>query len=433
MNPRWWLLLLTIPLVAGLVRTWPHRHVVELPPGVVELEAPMDIDANTELRGAASGTVLRASDDFRGRALIIVLGSGVVLHNFGIDGNRAALERPAPLPPYDTPFARFTPANGILAESVNALRIEDLRMVNIAGFAILVSHSADVAIDGVMVRSSGGRNALGRNNATGGVLLEEGATDFRVTGCVLRDILGNGIWTHSLYRSPRNARGVIAENRFDEIGRDAIQVGHALDIRVDGNQGARIGYPVEAIDRENRATPVAIDTAGNVERTVYSGNRFEEIDGKCIDLDGFHDGAVTGNTCYNAGLPADYPFGNYGIVMNNSNPDMQSRNIQVLDNVIDGPLYGGIFAIGQNHRIAGNRLLHSNTAHCGCVYDSSQPDILAAGIYLGKGAERPATSLHIRVEDNFISGYRMKTHCVEMAPSIPPGANTIRNNQCEDR
>jgi nitrous oxidase accessory protein NosD len=289
-----------------------------------------------------------------------------------------------------------------------------LRIVNVAGFAILVSHAADIAIEGVMVRSAGGRNALGRNNATGGILLEEGSTDFRVTGCVLRDILGNGIWTHSLYPSPRNARGLIAGNRFDEIGRDAIQVGHALDIRVEGNEGARIGYPVE-------------------ERTVYSGNRYEEIDGKCIDLDGFHDGAVSGNSCYNAGLPPDYPFGNYGIVMNNSNPDMQSRNIQVVDNVIDGPLYGGIFVIGQGHRIAGNQLLHLNTAHCGCVYDASQPDILAAGIYLGKGAERPAPSARVVVEDNFVSGYRMKTHCVETAPSIPPAASTVRNNRCEDR
>jgi hypothetical protein len=37
------------------------------------------------------------------------------------------------------------------------------------------------------------------------------------------------------------------------------------------------------------------------------------------------------------------------------------------------------------------------------------------------------------VEDNFVSGYRMKTHCVETAPSIPPAASTVRNNRCEDR
>ena len=427
------LALLSIPLIAGLIYTWPRRRLVELRPGVVEVHAPIEVAAGTELRGAAAGTVLHAADDFRGRAIVVVRGSDVLLHSFGIDGNRAALERPAPLAPYDAPFARFTENTGILAESISGLRIENLRIANAAGFAILVSHAADVAIEGVMVRSSGGRNALGRNNATGGILLEEGSTDFRVAGCVLREILGNGIWTHSLYLSPRNARGLIAENRFDEIGRDAIQVGHALDIRVEQNQGARIGYPVEAVDRENRAIPVAIDTAGNVERTVYSGNRYEEIDGKCIDLDGFHDGAVSGNSCYNAGLPPDYPFGNYGIVMNNSNPDMQSRNIQVLDNVIDGPLYGGIFVIGQGHRVAGNQLLHLNTAHCGCVYDAGQPGILAAGIYLGKGAERPAPSARVVVEDNIISGYRMKTHCVESAPSVPPAANTVRNNRCEDR
>jgi hypothetical protein len=430
---RWTFLALAVPLIAGLVSTWPHRHLVELPRGVVNLHAPIEVAAGTELRGAAAGTVLRAADDFRGRAVIAVRGSGVLLHNFGIDGNRAALERPAPLAPYDTPFAHFTENNGILAEAVSGLRIEDLRISNVAGFAILVSHAADVIIEGVMVRSSGGRNALRRNNSTGGILLEQGSTDFRVTGCVLREILGNGIWTHSLYGSPRNERGLFAGNRFDEIGRDAIQVGHAIDIRVEENEGKRIGYPAEAVDRENRAIPVAIDTAGNVERTLYTGNRFEENDGKCIDLDGFHDGAVSANTCYNAGPPRDYPFGNYGIVMNNSNPDMQSRNIQVLDNIIDGALYGGIFVIGAGHRIAGNRLLHLNTARCGCVYDASQPDILAAGIYLGKGAERPAPAASVVVEGNFVSGYRMKSHCVESAPSIPAAANTVRNNQCEDR
>jgi hypothetical protein len=150
------LALLSIPLIAGLIYTWPRRRLVELRPGVVEVHAPIEVAAGTELRGAAAGTVLHAAD------------------SFGIDGNRAALERPAPLAPYDAPFARFTENNGILAESISGLRIENLRIANAAGFAILVSHAADVAIEGVMVRSSGGRNALGRNNATGGILLEEG-------------------------------------------------------------------------------------------------------------------------------------------------------------------------------------------------------------------------------------------------------------------
>ena len=78
------------------------------------------------------------------------------------------------------------------------------------------------------------------------------------------------MWTHSLYTSPRNARGLFAGNIFDTIGRDALQVGHAFDVRVEGNSGRAIGLPADIVD----ATPVAIDTAGNVERSVYARNRF---------------------------------------------------------------------------------------------------------------------------------------------------------------
>ena len=81
------------------------------------------------------------------------------------------------------------------------------------------------------------------------------------------------------------------------------------------------------------AIPAAIDTAGNVDHSTYTGNRFSEINGKCIDLDGFHDGEVTRNVCTGQR--------NFGIVMNNSNPDMESSGITIADNVIDGGQYGG--------------------------------------------------------------------------------------------
>ena len=267
------------------------------------------------------------------------------------------------LPPYDTPFSRFTRGNGVLAERVTGLHIENVRFREIAGFAVLVSRSRDVAIDRVQVRDSGSRNAAGRNNATGGILLEEGTQRFP------RDALRAARHPRATASgrtrcTPRRAMqdGVFAQNRFAEIGRDAIQVGHATDVRVEENTGTRIGFPVEDVDIEGRAIPVALDTAGNVERCSYARNRFEEIDGKCIDLDGFHDGEIRGNVCVNRAAPQQYRFGNYGIVMNNSNPDMQSRNIRVVENLIDGPLFGGIFVIGTGHLMAHNRLLNMNSA-----------------------------------------------------------------------
>jgi len=423
--------LITVLLAAALAHVSPARRVIELPAGVIELRSEMLVAGGTEVRGASAGTTLRLAAGFTGRAAVVVRGDGVRLSGFTIDGNRETLEIRAGLPRWDTPFARFTAANGVFAEGVSGLVVENVRFRNIAGFAVLASRARYVAIDRIQVAASGSRNATGRNNGTGGVLIEEGSTDFCVTRSEFRDIRGSGAWTHSLYTSPRNERGLIAQNRFEAIGRDAIQVGHAIDVRVEDNAGRRIGFPLEDVDIENRAIPVAIDTAGNVERSSYARNRFEEINGKCIDLDGFHDGEVSGNACVNRGGAGATPFGHFGIVMNNANPDMRSRNIRVVGNTIDGPLFGGVFVIGEGHLVARNRLLNLNAAHCdACYYRADEPDMLRAGIYLGRGAERPAPARGNTIEENEISGYHMKDRCIGLAPGIAPGANTIRNNAC---
>ena len=410
-------------LIAGaiaLTRPVPRQKVIVLPAGLTEVRSEIVMEGGTEIRGAPSGSVLRAAAGFSGRAVIVVRGGSVTLRDFTIDGNRSALEIRAELPPYDVPFARFTRANGVLAEGVDGLAIERVRFRQMAGFAVLVSRSRNIVIDGVEVADSGSRNAAGRNNTTGGILLEEGTSDFRVTDCKLRNIRGNGVWTHSLYTSPRNARGWFARNRFEEVGRDAIQVGHATDVRVEENTGSRIGYPVQDVDMENLAVPVGIDTAGNVERCSYSGNRFSDVNGKCIDLDGFHDGEIRGNVCT--------ALANFGIVMNNSNPDMQSRNIRITGNVIDGAAFGGIFAIGTGHWIARNRLLNLNTSH-----QPNEPDILRSGIFLGDRAERPAPARGNTVEENEITGFEMDSRCIGRAPDIAVSWNTIRNNVCRAR
>jgi hypothetical protein len=321
---------------------------------------------------------------------------------------------------------------------VSKLRIENLRFRNIAGFAVLVSRSRDIRIDQVEVADSGSRDPRGRNNTTGGILLEEGTGDFRVTRSVFRNIRGNGVWTHSLFTSPRNHDGWIAFNLFQDLARDAIQVGHAANVRVEENQGTRIGYPAELVDLESQAYPVAIDTAGDVDHSSYARNRFTEIDGKCIDLDGFHDGEVIGNSCVNRPDAALYPFGNIGILFNDSNPHTRSERIRVVGNLLDGVKYTGIFAFGTGHEIARNRLLHLNLAHCneeaaksGCYYPKGEPDALQTGIYMGRGILWPEPARGNVVADNEISGYRMKERCIGFAPGVEPSANTIRNNRCE--
>jgi hypothetical protein len=423
-------LVLSLPL--------PGSRVVELPAGTVELHRELLVDDGTELRGAPSGTVLRAASDFDGRALVVVHGTGVALRGFSIDGNRERLEQHTGLPPSNRPFWQFTRGNGVLAVGVSRLRIENMRFHNIPGFAVLVSRSRDVRIDQADVSDSGSEDSRGRNNTTGGILLEEGTRDFRVTRSAFRNIRGNGVWTHSLFTSPRNSGGWIAFNRFEDLARDAIQVGHATDIRVEDNQGSRIGYPAGLVDLESQAYPVAIDTAGDVDHTSYARNHFTEVDGKCIDLDGFHDGDVTENSCVNRLDAALYPYGNIGILFNDSNPRTRSVHIRVIGNLLDGVKYTGIFAFGAGHVIARNRLLNVNLAHCneeaptsGCYYPKGEPDALQSGIYMGRGILWPEPAHDNVVEENEITGYQMKSRCIGFAPGVLPAANTIRNNRCE--
>ncbi len=411
---------------------------VQLPSGTIDLDSGIALpDGAHDLLIKGNATTLHATAAFHGKAILSCNHCRrITVRDLSIDGNRARLEQPTAAPGSAQTFANYFTSNGLLFTDTDGLTLENVTLRNIAGFAVLASQVHHATIRHLDVADSGGNNGHGRNNTSGGILLEEGSSDFEISHCTLRAIRGNGIWTHS--RATRNANGVIDFNTLSEIGRDAIQIGHATNVRVTSNHGSKIGYPAAEIDAESLATPVGIDTAGNVDRSVYEGNRFEEVNGKCIDLDGFHDGAVRTNTCINAGRAEDYPWGHFGIVLNNSNPDMESRNIVIEGNEISGTKFGGIFVIGTGHTVRGNRLSRINLAHCpedaarfGCSWPA-QPGVLESGIYLGSQAERPAPAHGNIVERNVIKGWRMRTHCVGYAPGVSASVNTVRANECSD-
>jgi hypothetical protein len=430
-------------LFALLLAATAAPRTMQLPAGTVLVHREMRIPAGTHVTGHPKGTVLRASARFRGRA-VLVCERGVTVSGITVDGNRDRLARPVEMAPSDRDFIGFYDRNGMIADGADGLVVRDVVFRNVANFAIVAARSKNVTIERVRVQDSGSLNRKGRNNTTGGILLEEGTAHFTVRGCEFVRVRGNGIWTHSRYTSPRNGPGLIERNRFEELARDAIQVGHATEVRVTGNTGVRIGWPFDAVDAETGATPVAIDTAGNVDRSVYADNSFEELNGKCIDLDGFHHGDVVRNSCTNRGAATDYPHGHYGIVVNAWNPDMTSEEITIAGNVIDGAKFGGIFLIGRNHKVVGNRLLNLNLAGCnenaakfGCIAIQGEPDVLQTGIYLGRIAaewaqKRASPSSGLLIRDNVITGHRMKERCIAAAPGVRREDSTIANNVCRN-
>jgi len=415
--------------------------VIRLPPGFVEISSELRLAPGAhDLEIVGAGTMLKATDEFKGRAVLVAEGGQRIrMHDFSIDGNRVVLEKPLAMAPPENAFRIYYPNNGLLVDRVQSIEVSDVHFGNIINFPIVISRSADIRIRRVVVEESGSRNARGRNNTTGGIVIEEGSSNFEVSECTFRRIRGNGLWTHSLYTSPRSLDGLFSKNRFDSIGRDALQVGHATRVRVEDNTGIRIGFPSEAVDVENGGTPVGIDTSGNVDHSTYERNQFEEVNGKCIDLDGFHDGSVRENRCVNRRPPQEYPFGHFGIVMNNTDPNMQSQNIEITGNTIDGTKFGGVFLIGSGHRIVGNVFLHLNKAECnesgdrfGCIYKKDEPQMLESGIYLGRGVARMEDTRGNVIRENRISGHKMKTRCVVAGPGVSLGANTIAGNTCSD-
>lgn len=418
---------------------------VTLPAGVTLLQHGIVVDnaRGLTVTGAPQGSTLKAAPGFLGTALLVFRNPRELkLAGFTLDGTRAQFTRPQGLPPSNHTFAMFQMNNGIQIEGGEVVAASRLAFRDIAGFAVLVTRSKSVTLDALAVADSGSRNDARRNNATGGILLEDGTTEFTVSNCRFERILGNAVWTHSRLDARRNADGVIRGNTFDTIGRDAIQIGHATNIRVLDNRGRGIGYPFDAVDVEGGGIPVAIDTAGNVDLSLYSRNTFDEVNGKCVDLDGFHHGEVSFNICRNSRGAADYPSGHYGIVFNNNNPQMRSEQVLVHDNTLSGMKYGAVFVLGARHRIYRNRFLGVNRAGCPemhskyqCLYFPGQPEILSAGVYLGESAaswSRHEPAAANVIEDNVITGYGMSKRCVVSAPAVKPGSNTINRNHCKD-
>jgi hypothetical protein len=415
--------------------------VIQLRAGVIEVSSELRLAPGAhDLEIAGAGTLFKAAKDFKGRAIFVADNARAIrFRDFSIDGNRATFDQPVEMAPSENAFRIFYSNNGILVDRVDGVEISDVQFAAIPGFAVIASRSSKIRIKNVLVEDSGTRNAKGRNNTTGGIVIEEGSFDFEVKESRFRRIRGNGLWTHSLYTSPLLHDGVFAANRFEAIGRDAIEVGAATRVRVEENTGDHIGYPPEAVDVENQGTPVALDTAGNVDQSVYIRNRFEEIDGKCIDLDGFHDGSIVENKCTNRGTPASYPFGHFGIVMNNTDPNMHSQNIEIRGNIIDGTKFGGLFLMGRGHRVTDNSFLHLNKAECNenaknfvCVYKADEPEMLESGIYLSRGVVRMEEVRDNVIERNTISGHKMKSRCIVAGPGVSLKQNSIGENACED-
>jgi hypothetical protein len=357
---------------------------VTLPTGAIEISREITLPADAhDLNISGANTTIKASSAFRGRALIVLpAGKNIAIRDLSLDGNRAAFPEPLGPPPPTAMLSRVVANNGIIAEGVQGLEIASLKATQIAGFPILINGGRNIRIRDAVITDSGTLDPAGHNNGSGGILLEEGVTDFEIAHALIGKVRGNGIWIRSATSAATAtaARGRIADSEFTILARAAIELSHATAITIENNTGHMLGFPGEEAVTSGATLPTAISASGSVDHSAIRNNSFDEIAGRCLTLEGFSDGEVTGNTCAE-------------------------------------DLFNGFVIRGTGNHITANHLTGLNHAH------RDQPESLRAGIYLATGASGNT------LEGNDISGYGMAQHCVG-GPGMD--ANKLAKNLCSD-
>ena len=157
---------------------------MQLPPGETHLDRPLEIPPhakNLTLHGHPTGSTLVMDPGFQGSAAIIVKGAfNVTISGFAIRGNRTELKSDWYLPEHYEQFADFYSANGLVVRGSDRVVVRGVTLTSIRAFPILINASSRVLIESVDIRDCGTLNRAGRNNTTGGILLEEGVAAFQI-------------------------------------------------------------------------------------------------------------------------------------------------------------------------------------------------------------------------------------------------------------
>ena len=146
--------------------------------------------------------------------------------------------------------------------------------------------------------------------------------------------------------------------------------------------------------------------------------------------------------CTNKLTAGEYPYGHFGIVFNNTNPDMQSEAIRVdAATIIDGTKFGGIFVIGRGHTIQGNRLSAAKSGSLQRIAREIRLHLQRRGA--GDAADRDLSgqarpSVRIsrgknKITGNVITGFKMAERCIAAAPGVDLKSNTIKENICRNQ
>ncbi|MCW5966308.1 MAG: right-handed parallel beta-helix repeat-containing protein [Bryobacterales bacterium] len=463
--------------------------VVRLAAGDYVLEAPLQLKRKgLTLTGEGDATVLRRAVTVeQGEGLLNVRASGVALRRFRLDGQ---VSEPAAIPyidPAGGPSVLGAPIHGdpmhpellrntsiTIHPGVQDITFEELTIERTGGYAILIDARyggiKNVNLRRLRLRDNcphvfGKQGDLRYGSWTGGIHYQNDGRDLdfarhALASLTIEDseferISGHAIWGHGYGFQTLNEAITVRRNRFTDIGMDAVLVANAQRAVVEENQFLRIGYvsssagelprpawyPGMRLDGMDNIPAVGIDTSGLVRDSVYRKNHMRNVNGHCIDLDGFTRGDVVDNTMRVSGREDAWNYvndqvtqfgghqpGNFtkGINLSNTSGAALTEQVRIEGNTL---INMGGFAIALNDSqhctVAGNHIRHYGQHYGPVILTNS----------LREPRERHVSRQNV-VRDNYIHFY-LEAWCVTEADDYSgagqpvEGPNTVHGNTCD--
>lgn len=263
-----------------------------------------------------------------GRGHINVLGSGISLRSFLIDGVRTTpvglfynvdfngVANNDPMAP-----ALTTDSSVWVHGDVRGFDCQGMTFQHSAGYAALLDAGepggiTDASFIGCKFLNNRpnlfgfGASAAIFGSWTGGLYVNGDGSVARpgrvlrgltVSRCLFKRGTGNQIWSHVYSLDELHSNFQISECLFEDIGLDGVLIGGVTGGQVNSNVFRRIGYV--CIDDTSKSIPrwlpnlnaTAIDSSGLVKGVNYQGNSITSSNGAGLDLDGHSDSSLSGN------------------------------------------------------------------------------------------------------------------------------------------
>jgi len=324
--------------------------------------------------------------------------TGIAFEDLLIDGGRATAVGLDWSTISDPAQANLTNSSSVWIHGGSSnIRFTHVTFRHTCGYAIYLDATSTGDIDGVEIDSCHFINNRAHTFGTGGVNTYQAWTsgvhyqgdgtsfcvkNLSIHDCSFRRSPGSQIWGH-LYAFTKMHKNVTVDNCiFEDVGLEGVELGGTDGGGVTNCFFHRTGFVTGNSDTAT-ATPAwlsnhqgtALDTAGLCTNMTYANNRLLNCNGGYIDLDGFGQGVVTGNSCvcsqpgdpeYTEDQVASFGPGGagpqyvYGINCDNTS----GQNLGGASNVISGnfisKLGGGAIRLygARNCKITGNNINH---------------------------------------------------------------------------